>query len=129
MMRHRGRKFLFFLPLALLAFAAFIVIGGQVVMSLWNWLLPPLFGFHTIVFWQALGLLLLTRILFGGFGMRGGGRYHMRERSRYRFGERLADRVGDRWDAMTPEERESFRQRVRDRCGFDPGTANEPKSV
>jgi hypothetical protein len=126
-MRHRGRKFLFFAPLAILAFAAFIGVGGWVVMSLWNWLLPPLFGFHAIVFWQALGLLLLTRILFGGFGMRGG-RGHMREKLRQRFGERLADRVGDRWDAMTPEERESFRQRVRARCGFDPGTG-EPKSV
>lgn len=127
-MMRTGRRFMFFGPLALVAFAAFIALGGWVVMSLWNWLLPPLFGFHTIEFWQALGLLLLTRILFGGFGMRGGGRHHMRERFRQRFGERLADRVGDRWDAMTPEEREYFRQRVRERCGFDPG-AGEPKPL
>jgi len=123
------RKFIVFAPIAIVGFAAFIALGGWVVMSLWNWLLPPLFGFHIIEFWQALGLLLLTRILFGGFGIRGGrGGSHMRARFRERFGERLAERVGERWDAMTPEEREAFRARVRARCGFDPGT-EEPKSV
>jgi len=127
-MMRMGRRFMLFAPVAIVGFAAFIALGGWVVMSLWNWLLPSLFGFHTIAFWQALGLLLLTRILFGGFGMRGGGRHHMRERLRQRFGERLADRVGERWDAMTPEERDAFRARVRARCGFDPGTG-EPKSV
>ena len=42
-------------------------IFGEIVMHLWNWLLPPLFGWHTVGFWQALGLLVLCRILFGGF--------------------------------------------------------------
>ena len=51
--------------------ALFIVIGGEVVMHLWNWLLPPLFGWRQITFWQALGLLALCRILFGGIGGRG----------------------------------------------------------
>jgi hypothetical protein len=37
-------------------------------MHLWNWLLPPLFGWRQITFWQALGILALCRILFGGFG-------------------------------------------------------------
>ena len=45
----------------------FLVVLGFVVMSLWNWLAPAMFGGHTITFWQALGLLVLTRILFGGF--------------------------------------------------------------
>jgi hypothetical protein len=128
MMRHRGRKFLFFAPLAIVAFAAFVAVGGWVVMSLWNWLMPSLFGLKLIAFWQALGLLLLTRILFGGFGMHRGGRAYMRDRIRRRFGERLADRVGDRWETMTPEEREFFRQRVRERCGFDPVTHEDMKA-
>ncbi len=46
----------------------FIAIGGEIVLHLWNWLLPPLFGWRQITFWQALGLLALCRILFGGFG-------------------------------------------------------------
>jgi hypothetical protein len=86
-------------PLILLAFALFIALGGWVVMSLWNWLLPPLFGWPALTFWQALGLLALCRILFGGFGFRGS------RRSR-------------RWERMTPEERERFRQGMRSRCGF-----------
>ena len=56
-----------------MAFAAFILIGGVVVQWLWNWLLPEIFGLPRITFWQALGLLALSRILFGGFG---GSRLH-----------------------------------------------------
>ena len=80
----------------------FIVAGGQIVLHLWNWLLPPLFGWREITFWQALGLLALCRILFGGLGGPGG------SRTRH----------------MTPEQREQFRQRIRERCGGPP-TTNE----
>ena len=38
---------------------------SQVVMSLWNWLVPSVIGWKTIDFWQALGLLVLSRVLFG----------------------------------------------------------------
>ena len=112
------RKWIFIAPLAILGMAAFVFIGGQLVLHLWNWLLPPLFGFPQVTFWQALGLLVLCRILFGGFGWRGSGRSHVRGR----VAERMAERMGDRWDAMTPEERERFRVRIRERCGFDPAS-------
>ncbi len=52
--------------------ALFVFLVGQLVMSLWNWLLPPLFGLPTVTFWQGLGLLMLYRILFGGFGAHSG---------------------------------------------------------
>lgn len=113
------RKWIFYAPLAILAILLFAFIGGEVVRLLWNWLLPPLFGLPQITFWQALGLLALCRILFGGMGRHGSGRSQFRGR----MGDRLADRIGDRWDAMTPEERERFRQRIRERCGFDPSTS------
>ncbi len=113
------RRLIFIVPLAILGMLLFIVIGGEIVMHLWNWLLPPLFGWRQITFWQALGILVLCRILVGGFGLHGSGRSHVRRR----VADRLADRMGDRWDAMTPEERERFRQRVRERCGFDPSTS------
>jgi hypothetical protein len=77
--------------------AAFIILGGFAVMFLWNWLLPPLFGWPLVSFWQALGILALSRILFGGFGMHGG---------RHGFGMR--HRLKHRWEHMTPEEREQF---------------------
>ena len=91
--------------LAPVMIAIFIVIGGEVVLHLWNWLLPALFGWRQITFWQAVGLLALCRILFGGFGG------HRPHRSNFRR------RMAERWDKMTPEEREKFRQGMRSRCG------------
>jgi hypothetical protein len=92
-----------------LKFALFGTIGatvvGFVVMQLWNWLTPSLFGWHAISFWQALGLLVLSRFFFGGFRGRGGYGMHWRRR------------MMDRWEQMTPEEREKFRQGMRGRCG------------
>ncbi len=87
------------------AIVLFVWVFGEIVMRLWNWLLPGLFGWHTITFWQALGLLVLCRILFGGFGNSGHRGSDKRRRRR------------EMWESMTPEEREAFRQSMRDRCG------------
>ena len=62
-------------------------------------------------FWQALGLLALCRILFGGLGLHGPGRSGVRRR------------MAERWERLTPEERERFRQGMRARCGFGPPTS------
>jgi hypothetical protein len=102
-----------FFVLAPFAIAAFIAIGGEVVLHLWNWLLPALFGWREITFWQAIGLLALCRILFGGFG---GGSH----RSNFRR------RMAERREQMTPEEREKFRQGMRARCGFGATTSGTP---
>ncbi len=107
-MRNKMRKLIFIAPLAILAMILFVAVGGKIVLDLWNYLLPPLFGWHQITFWQALGLLVLCRILFGGFGFSGSGRSNVRRRMEERF------------DHMTPEERERFRQRMRERFGFGP---------
>ena len=65
------KRWIFLAPGDLLGILLFAFIGGEVVQLLWNWLLPPLFGWPQITFWQALGLLALCRILFGGFGRHG----------------------------------------------------------
>ena len=57
----RGWKIFFMVPLAILGMLLFVVIGGELVLQLWNWLLPPLFGWRLITFWQALGILVLCR--------------------------------------------------------------------
>jgi len=95
------------------ALALFVALGGVIVERLWNWLLPPLFGWRLITFWQALGILVLSRILFGNWG---GGHGSPGRRMR----RHMADRMAERWQHMTPEERERFRQGVRARCGVDP---------
>src|SRR5437870_6933269 len=100
-------------PLAILGILIFTAIGGGVVMLLWNWLAPVLFGIRLITFWQAIGLLALCRILFGGFGLGGGGH---RSGRRWRMEGRIRERMDERWEQMTPEEREKFRQGFHD-CG------------
>lgn len=112
MRRHwlqRGLKFAVFAIL-------FLTLFTFVVMSLWNWLMPPLFGWHVISFWQALGLLVLSKILFGGF--RGG------PHRRWQWRRRMMER----WEQMTPEEREKFRTSMRGRCGPFGASAAEPKA-
>ena len=100
------RKMFFIAPAAILAILLFIFIGGEVVLHLWNWLLPSLFAWPQITFWQALGLLVLCRVLFGGFGHRGFSRSNFRRR------------LHERWEGMTPEQRERFRHAAATRCGF-----------
>jgi len=86
--------------------APFVVaLFGFIVMSMWNWLVPAVFGGRMITFWQGLGLLILARILVGGLGGGHGDNKHGRRR------------MMDQWEQMTPEEREKFRQGLRDRCG------------
>lgn len=108
------RRWILWGPLVILAFLLFLAIGGEIVRQLWNWLLPPLFGWRQITFWQALGLLALCRILFGGLGRHGGHRSGFRRR------------MAERCEHMTPEERERFRQGLRGRWGFGP-SASESK--
>jgi len=94
----RARKLFVLIPIGILAIAIF----GFGVMSLWNWLVPALFGGKLITFWQALGMLVLSRILVGGFSR---------------------PRVVHKWEQLTPEEREKFRGAMdRRRCG-EPGNA------
>ncbi len=95
-MKERGIK------LALLGLAA-ITGFSAAVMFIWNWLMPSIFGLVTIGFWQALGMLVLARILFGGIGggrawMAGGMHANMRDHNPIR----------EKWMKMTPEERKEF---------------------
>jgi len=112
-MSRRGRRLAWMIPLGIVGMVVFIFIGGEIVKLLWNWLLPPLFGWREITFWQGFGILALCRILFGHHGWRGGPRYVARRRIR--------ERMHERWQQMTPEEQERYRQSWRGRCGgFEP---------
>lgn len=57
-----------YIPLFVILFFVAIAVFGYVVMGLWNWLIPTLFSGPVITFWQAIGILVLSKILFGGFG-------------------------------------------------------------
>jgi hypothetical protein len=104
-----------------IGFAALTVLGifafGYVFMLLWNGLMPGLFGAHVITFWQGVGLLVLGKMLFGGFRSRWGGRCG---HCGHGYG---GGYWKNRWERkmmnMSPEEREKFKQRMKQKCGYD----------
>ncbi|MEJ7737920.1 MAG: hypothetical protein WKF97_10875 [Chitinophagaceae bacterium] len=106
-------KLLLYMLIGVVAFCVF----GVVVMSLWNALLPKLLNVPAINFIQATGLLLLSRILFGGFRHGYGGGWGDRKRPRWK------QHMEEKWGRMTPEEREKFQQNWKSRCyqGKKPG--------
>jgi len=116
------KRWIWIAPLAIVGMAVFIAIGGEAVRQLWNWLTPALFGWRQITFWQAVGLLALCRILFGGFGGHGAPRSRFRQRMRERWEQRMAEK----WEKMTPQERERFRSGMRGACGFPEPPAAKP---
>src|SRR6201993_5421078 len=111
MRKKRFIRALKFLPIAVL----FVALFGLIVMSLWNWLMPVLFGWKVVTFWQAIGLVILSKILFGGF--RGGP-----------TGMHWRHRMMERWDKMTPEERERFREGIRNTFGGVEAGSSKPQS-
>ena len=83
-----------------------ILVFGGIVMLLWNNILAQVTNVHTITFLQALGILVLSKILFGGFrGAWGGRRYYWKQG------------MMNKWNNMTPDEREKFKQEWQKRCG------------
>lgn len=90
-----------------LFFIAAALLFGAIVMGLWNAILPAVIGVKTITYLQALGILLLSKILFGGFGRRGGWGRHAEWRNKWQ----------EKWAGMTPEEREKFKAEWKNRCG------------
>jgi hypothetical protein len=102
MFKHR-RKFFFFIPFVI---AGILLLAGWVVMLLWNAILPAVVtGVSALTYWQAVGLLLLSRLLFGGF--RGGG-------GQRRFGRPSPWR--SKWMNMSEEERVRFKAEWKERC-------------
>ena len=83
-----------------------VALLGWVVMSLWNHVLAVVLPVSAVTFWQAVGILVLSKILFGGFHGRWGG-------SR---GGRWGKEMREKWHNMTPEEREKIKQEWRNRC-------------
>jgi hypothetical protein len=85
-------KYVFYFIVMLSAIAAL----GWIVMSLWNWIIPSVFANALpIDYFRALGLLVLCRVLFGGFHGRGGWHHHKHMQ---------------RWHKMTDEEKEKFKR-------------------
>lgn len=111
-MEHTKRRFCrarycFMLPMMILGLFA---ISG-IVSLLWNWIIPSISTLTAITYWQAMGLFVLCRILFGGF--RFGFRKH-----RHAFHEHFKHHAPfkDKFMEMTDEERLQFKSQWKQRC-------------
>lgn len=89
-------------------FLAALFLLPYIVMLLWNWLLPAVIGVKTITYLQAIGIFILSKILFGGF--RFGGHHHKK-------GMMMKEHFREKLMNMSDEERETFKQKWRERCG------------
>ena len=113
------RRFWFGKAVMILVFCtAFVMLFSFIVMSLWNAILPAVLGVKLITFWQAMGILVLSKILFSGFG----GFHHKKEQFRNRFRQKMMAK----WETMSPEEKQKFKDEWKDRCkGWRRGPFNE----
>src|SRR5260370_41659976 len=91
-------KIALIVPLVLLAIAAFV----YVTMSLWNWLVPDLFHGPLITFWQELGLLVLSKIIFSGFS-----------KSHPGYCGHLGPYLETKWGSISYEDRGRFKQKMK----------------
>jgi Ca2+/H+ antiporter, TMEM165/GDT1 family len=114
------RRFWFGKAVMILVFCtAFVMLFSFIVMSLWNGILSDVLAVKQITFWQALGILVLSKILFSGFG----GFHHKKEQFRNRFRQKMLDK----WEKMTPEEKQRFKEEWKTRCrgGWRGGPFND----
>ncbi len=103
------RRFWFGKAVMILVFCtAFVMLFSYIVMRLWNGILPDVLGVKIISFWQAMGILVLSKILFSGFG----GFHHKKEQFKNRFRQKMLDK----WEHMTPEEKQKFKDEWKNRC-------------
>ena len=111
------RKFWPLKAVGILAIVAVVFSAlSYVVMQLWNNVLAVVVHVGVVTFWQAAGILVLSKILFGGFkggGFRGGMHGHSQWKSEMR---NKWQNVREKWDNMSPEEREKFKQEWKNQC-------------
>ncbi len=97
-----------------LVVVSIVALLAALIMLLWNALLPDILHLPLISYWQAMGLLILSKLLFGGFrGWGGGGRHWKKE-------------LRDKWMQMPAEEREKLREEWRNRCRMWPKKETSP---
>ena len=111
------QKHLVFIPLFLIVMVSLL---GALVMWLWNWLMPMIFGLPTLTFWQAVGLLVLCRLLVGNIGFGGHHGHHGHGHCGCGEGQ---NKLRKRWFDMTPEERQEIIEKHK--CDDTDPTADE----
>lgn len=88
-------KVIFIVIFGAIAIAGLALLFGYVVMLLWNWLMPAIFGLGVISFWQAVGIVILAKLLFGGFGGSGSKSGRRKKNLEKRLKHRLRERCSE----------------------------------
>jgi hypothetical protein len=102
----KNRKRFFFFPIVAIAF---VFAGGYLVMQLWNYILPgTIAGVGELTYFKAIGLLILSKLLFGGFRGKPHGKCSHHEHHDY-WKEKMMN--------VTDEDKEKFKAGWRDHCG------------
>ncbi len=119
MKRNKGKK-----VLGLLIFLAVFAAISAVIMLLWNWLIPGIIGWSVVNYWQAMGLLVLSRLLLGGLGKLGFAG-HMRNG----LSHAQMSRVHDKFANMSNEKKREYilRRMSKFEHGFDDRFCKEDK--
>jgi hypothetical protein len=130
----RGARIAGMTVLGVAAAAVFALVFGILVMLLWNWLMPLIFGLREITYWQAFGIVILVKLIFGTIGKHSRNDSHFRERWKRRDSEHddwEYERGSEKWrhwpDFWRDEGREAFEKYVHGR-GTRPQDGGEPKA-
>ncbi len=108
-------KYFFTIVGSMLLALAFFFLLGWTIMTLWNLLIPEIFGLNSIGFWQAMGLLLLSRILLGGFGGGGWSSGNWQQKK-----DHWKHKMQERWSEMSEEEKAEWKNRLSRHCSNSP---------
>ena len=111
-----------FIPFFFVGMAALVT---WILMLLWNWLMPMIFDLTTITFWQALGLLILSKILFGGFngGKRGGSCNGSKNHSGWKH------KFKDKWSNMSAEDKMNWESKFSGKSTSDAEAVSEDSKL
>jgi hypothetical protein len=98
---------------------AFVVVITFITQHLWNWLVPVIFKGPAITFWQTLGLLLLSKIIFSGFGRK----HHHYKNPQHSWKEKFYGKFSN----MSPEDKETFKNKMKEKWCSDFSRSSEEK--
>ena len=110
-MERRIKKGVLFVPI----FIGGVFLFTWIIQLLWNNILPEVTGVKTISFFQAMGIFVLSKILFG-FNSGWGGKHKWRQG------------IEEKLQHMTPEEKEKFKAEWKNRCGGRWGRQETPET-
>jgi hypothetical protein len=128
----KGLRIAGMVVLGIIAAAIFALVFGYLVMLLWNWLMPLLFGLTVITYWQAFGIVILAKLIFGAIGRGGRSHWHDNRKKWSPPGDWEMKNGSRKWkyfrDFMKEEGKEAFERYMKKRESEVNGADEEQKT-